>query len=62
MSMAVTWPMGNGMKWKGKRAVTVSRTQHSISSNRVKWFTDNQNVVQIIKVGSKVPELQKSWP
>ena len=29
-----------------------------LASNRVKWFSDNQNVVRIIKVGSKVRELQ----
>ena len=29
-----------------------------LCNSRVKWFTDNQNVVHIIRVGSKIPELQ----
>ena len=29
-----------------------------LRDNRVKWFTDNQNVVHIISVGSRVEELQ----
>ena len=29
-----------------------------IKGGRIKWFTDNQNVVRIIKVGSRVEELQ----
>ena len=30
-----------------------------LRDNKVKWFTDNQNVVRIIKVGSRKDELQQ---
>ena len=51
---------GKSSTWRELAAV--ARTLESVSvllcNNRVKWFTDNQNVVHIIKVGSKIPELQ----
>ena len=30
-----------------------------LQNSKVRWFTDNQNVVRIIRVGSRVDELQK---
>ena len=30
-----------------------------LSNNRVRWFTDNQNVVRILQVGSRQPQLQE---
>ena len=30
-----------------------------LSSNRVRWFSDNQNVVRILQVGSRRPQLQE---
>ena len=45
-----------------RELAAVARTLESVSillcNSRVKWFTDNQNVVRIIKVGSRLPELQ----
>ena len=31
---------------------------HHLANHRVRWFTDNQNIVRIISVGSRVPALQ----
>ena len=46
-----------------RELTAVARVLEAVSSllqnSRVKWFTDNQNVVRIIKVGSRVDELQK---
>ena len=46
-----------------RELAAVARVLEAVSSllqnSRVKWFTDNQNVVRIIKVGSRVDELQK---
>ena len=30
-----------------------------LANNRIKWFTDNQNVVRILQVGSRKPKLQE---
>ena len=30
----------------------------NLSNERVRWFTDNQNVVRILSVGSRKPDLQ----
>lgn len=30
-----------------------------LSGERVRWFTDNLNIVHILKVGSKKPHLQE---
>lgn len=38
-----------------RELAAVARALEAVS--RVKWFTDNQNVVRIIKVGSRVDEL-----
>ena len=46
-----------------RELATVARVLEAVSSvlcnNRLKWFTDNQNVACIIKVGSRVSELQE---
>ena len=46
-----------------RELAAVSRVLAAVSKllrdNKVKWFTDNQNVVQIIKLGSRKDELQQ---
>ena len=32
--------------------------QERLVNKRVRWFTDNQNVVRIVQYGSKKPDLQ----
>ena len=32
--------------------------QSKLSNERARWFTDNQNVVHILQVGSRKPDLQ----
>lgn len=32
---------------------------NKLSNNRVRWFTDNQNVARILQVGSRQPQLQE---
>ena len=32
--------------------------QKKLRNERVRWFTDNQNVVQVVQYGSKKPDLQ----
>ena len=46
--------------WKELRAVQLVLESFIpyLSGNNVKWFTDNQNVVKIIEIGSGKPELQ----
>ena len=45
--------------WRELRAVTHTlKAFANLSNHRVKWFTDNQSVVHIIKVGSRNVELQ----
>ena len=45
-----------------RELAAVDRVQRAVSGllkrGRIKWFTDNQNVVRIIMVGSRVDELQ----
>ena len=54
---------GKSSTWRELAAV--ARVLEAVSgllcNCRVKWFTDNQNVVRIIKVGSRVNELQQDW-
>jgi hypothetical protein len=47
--------------WRELRAVTqtLRAIAHELSNHRVRWFSDNQNVVRIVQVGSRVEELQK---
>ena len=47
--------------WRELRAVTQSleAVAHHLASHRVRWFTDNQNVVRIIQVGSRKGKLQQ---
>ena len=46
-----------------RELVAVSRVLDSIAPKlrnvRVKWFSDNQNVVRILQVGSRKPHLQE---
>ena len=35
---------------------------HLLQSERVRWFSDNQNVIRIIETGSRNPKLQKEAP
>ena len=68
LSMVIILLVGTGNKVEQAKSSTwrelaaVARTLESVSvlscNSRVKWFTDNQNVVRIIKVGSRLPELQ----
>lgn len=46
--------------WRELRAVTLTLGAFAprLSNHRVRWFSDNQNVVNIIKVGSRKEELQ----
>ena len=52
---------GKSSTWRELSAV--ARVLEAVSvllrNNRVKWFTDNQNVARIIKVGSRRPDLQE---
>jgi hypothetical protein len=47
--------------WRELRVVTQSlkAAAHKLSNHRIKWFSDNQNVVRIVRVGSRKEELQK---
>ena len=46
--------------WRELRAVTKSleAVAQYLANHRVRWFTDNQNVVRIIQVGSRKQKLQ----
>lgn len=46
--------------WRELAAVArvIKAVAPKLANHRVKWFTDNQNVVRIIAVGSRVVELQ----
>ena len=46
--------------WRELKAVTLTLKAFAVelSNHRVRWFTDNQNVAHIIKVGSRKMELQ----
>lgn len=46
--------------WREIRAVTgtLESIAHKLSNQRVRWFTDNQNVARIIQVGSRKELLQ----
>ena len=49
--------------WLPEELVAVSRVLISIASKlrnmRVRWFSDNQNIVRILQVGSCKPHLQE---
>ena len=47
--------------WRELSAVArvLEAVSSKLSNHRVRWFTDNQNVVRIIRVGSRVSELQE---
>ena len=46
--------------WRELRAVrlVLEALAAKLANERVRWFTDNQNVVRILSVGSKKPDLQ----
>ena len=46
--------------WRELRAVrmVLESFQAKLKNERVRWFTDNQNVVRIVQYGSKKPALQ----
>ena len=47
--------------WRELHAVrmVLSSLAHMLHNQRVRWFSDNQNVTRIIEIGSKNPKLQK---
>ena len=47
--------------WRELHAVkmVLGSLAHLLQCQRVRWFSDNQNVVRIIEIGSKNPQLQK---
>ena len=46
--------------WHELKAVRLALEsfQSKLENERVRWFTDNQNVVRIIQHGSRIPALQ----
>jgi hypothetical protein len=52
---------GKSSTWRELKAVALSlqAVAHKLSNNRIRWFSDNQNVIRIIQVGSRKEELQK---
>ena len=51
---------GQSSTWRKLRAVrmVLESFQSKLKNERVRWFTDNQNVVRIVQCGSKQPSLQ----
>jgi len=47
--------------WRELKAVrmTLQSLVSKLKNKRVKWFSDNQNVVRILEIGSKNPLLQE---
>ena len=47
--------------WRELHAVrmVLGSLAHMLHNQRVRWFSDNQNVVRIIEIGSRNPKLQK---
>ena len=47
--------------WRELHAVrmVLGSLAHLLQNKRVRWFSDNQNVVRIIDTGSRNPKLQK---
>ena len=46
--------------WQELRAVmlVLESFQLQLENERVRWFTDNQNVVRIVQHGTRIPDLQ----
>ena len=46
--------------WRELKAVSESldAVAHKLANQRVRWFSDNQNVIRIIQTGSRKPKLQ----
>ena len=55
------WEAEQSSTWRELRAVgqVLRSLAHKLSGERIRWFTDNQNVVNILMYGSKKPLLQK---
>ena len=53
--------MSQSSMWRELRAVrmVLESLIPKLKNERVRWFSDNQNVVRIMKVGSKKPQLQE---
>ena len=47
--------------WRELHAVkmVLGSLAHLLHNQRVRWFSDNQNVVRIIEIGSRSPKLQE---
>ena len=57
------WSMVDALQsstWRELRAVrqVLESFQTKLENERVRWFTDNQNVVRIVQYGSRQPALQ----
>jgi hypothetical protein len=55
-----TEEMGKSSTWRELMAVAriLPSVAHKLTNHRVRWFTDNQNVVRILTNGSRLPDLQ----
>ena len=55
------WEADQSSTWRELRAVgqVLQSFVHKLAGERIRWFTDNQNVVSILLYGSKRPLLQK---
>ena len=53
--------MAKSSTWRELKAVrmTLESLVSKLKNERVKWFSDNQNVVRILQTGSKKPQLQE---
>ena len=53
--------MSQSSTWRELRAVrmVLESLIPKLKNERVRWFSDNQNVVRIMEVGSKKPQLQE---
>jgi len=68
-SMAVMWHMGSDQQKRWFRVLhggelkaiqmTLESLVSKLKNERVKWFSDNQNVVHILQIGSKKLQLQE---
>ena len=53
--------MAQSSTWRELKAVrmTLQSLVSKLKNERVKWFSDNQNVVRILEIGSRKPNLQE---
>ena len=54
------WEANQSSTWRELAAVgkILNSVANKLANNRIKWFTDNQNVVRILQVGSRKEHLQ----